>query len=1008
MVLKQRNSLCILCFKLASSSSSFELSSKKTRDWDVSTSEQFILLLSRHLNLSSKETPNSHVKVELLFCEVCSKLAKSFLQLYFQLECIRLEVEWNVRKMYETMLCAGRVSSRFNAFKTQFELTSKPSGDEEEDEETKRIQEVFTDLVKLRKNIIRKAKQQRKSSLPKVKLKRLSEPDKVIKTEAKSSPIKTHPLKKLELVTALLTSIVVVHLSLPLHHSNIPNSFQESSSCVPPESDLLFMEEDLEEDAPSPTSAQYDEAPLSNHSCRDDDNDNQMSVAVEYLVESNESYETNLETENYVVQMELDESNFTTNVDVINDGKDDKSEAMTPSTISSQKDSMGGESEEVCNIVQKLDKPKPSRNNVIELGPENLVKMETDEASNKDNQDDDRNDIDLEQVPITSIEKEPEEDFQRKPLRTLLKCSKCPKTFANQKSLNAHGRAHREKVPLESESDSSSSDEDEEISGGSEDEDKDLSENHSDLEMEMNVSEDDEKLETELEAKQKKTKIAKKIISKTRTKVKASSTAKVKRIPSKIPPNECEICHETFSCEGAVEKHRVIHHKLEEYARCHPCGKLFGSHAYLQRHQIGSPCLGKGPQRDFLLQFPTFGGLREGNKFCPFEECYEVFHSEEYVDIHIKAHGDFKCLQCPQEFTKAHEFAWHEVTHHNDKDKNCPVKFSYARKDPTKMKFRCSRCNYGFGRRTSLLTHFIYKHLGISNVRTSGKVKNQCEICKYIFAPYACKKTINQHKKLHNVEGLDPSAVATCGICKAPFINIGLLTQHLRNTHNKVKLDCPHCGKNHFGNRHLLTKHIQSKHPGRTTGAPGEFECKICKERFDRKYNFGVHMKAHEVNDKPEFKCEKCGAVFRKHIRLKVHYSNIHKAPKEILPCETCGKVFKDAVKLKQHTSYTHTDPSEWKFPCEEKGCGKRCWSRQKLREHMRTHTKERPFVCDFCGEAYRYRQYLRTHLAKVHGETAANTLPTQLYTKPFDEVMRKQHETIEKEGSSDSSDSAT
>ncbi|CAL8114452.1 unnamed protein product [Orchesella dallaii] len=1005
MVLKQCNSLCILCFKLASSSLTFELSSKKTRDWNVSTSEQFMLLLSRHLNLCSKETPSSHVKRELLFCEVCSKLAKSFLQLYFQLECIRLEVEWNVRKMYETMLCAGRVSSRFNAFKTQFEPTSKPSGDEEEDEETKRLQEVFTDLIKLRKNIIRKAKQQLKSSLPKVKLKRLSEPDKAIKTEAKSSPIKTHPLKKLELVTALLTSIVVVHLSLPqpLHPSNIPNSFQESSICVPPESDLLFMEEDLEEDAPSPTSAQYDEAPLSNHSCCDDDDDNQMSVAVEFLVKSNESYETNLETEN-AVQMELDESNFTTNVDVIDDRKDDKSETMTSLTISIQKDSMGGE--ELCNIVQKLD--EPSRNNVIELGPENLVKMETDEASNKDNQDDYRNDTDLEQVSITSIEKEPEEDFQRKSLRTILKCSKCPNTFANQKSLNAHKRTHQEKVLLESESDSSSSN-DEEMNVDSEDEDQDVSETHSDLEIEMNLSEKNEKLETELEAKQKITKITKNIISKTRTKVKESSTAKVKRIPTKIPPNECEICHETFSCEGAVEKHRVIHHKLKEYARCHPCGKLFGSHAYLQRHQIGSPCLGKGPQRDFPLQFPTFGGQREGNKFCPLEGCYEVFPFEEYVDIHVKAHGDFKCLQCPQEFTKAHEFAWHEVTHHNDKDKNRPVKFSYARKDPsTKLTFRCSRCNYGFDRRTSLLTHFTYKHLGIPNVRTSGKVKNQCKICKHIFAPYACKKTINQHKKLHNVEGLDPSAVATCGICKAPFINLGLLTQHLRSTHNKVKFDCPHCDKKHLNSKQLLKNHIKSKHPGKTTGAPGEFECKICKERFDNKYNFGAHMKAHEVNDKHEFKCEKCSAVFRKNISLKKHYNNIHKAPKEILPCETCGKVFKNAVKLKQHKSYTHTDPSEWKFLCEEEGCGKRCWSRQKLREHMRTHTKERPFVCDFCGETYRYRQYLRTHLAKVHGESAANTLPTQLYTKPFDEVMRKQHETIEKEGSSDSSDSTT
>lgn len=59
---------------------------------------------------------------------------------------------------------------------------------------------------------------------------------------------------------------------------------------------------------------------------------------------------------------------------------------------------------------------------------------------------------------------------------------------------------------------------------------------------------------------------------------------------------------------------------------------------------------------------------------------------------------------------------------------------------------------------------------------------------------------------------------------------------------------------------------------------------------------------------------------------------------------------------------------------CDEKAeficsyCNKNCSSRNRLREHIRVHTKEKPFVCDICNAAFKQRSTLFTH-KQVHEE---------------------------------------
>ena len=80
--------------------------------------------------------------------------------------------------------------------------------------------------------------------------------------------------------------------------------------------------------------------------------------------------------------------------------------------------------------------------------------------------------------------------------------------------------------------------------------------------------------------------------------------------------------------------------------------------------------------------------------------------------------------------------------------------------------------------------------------------------------------------------------------------------------------------------------------------------------------------------------------------------------------CSYCGKAFNRPKKVEIHQRI-HT--GEKPFSCST--CGKMFSEAGNLRKHQRVHTGEKPYSCGMCGRGFAWIRNLKTHQQKSHPE---------------------------------------
>ena len=86
-------------------------------------------------------------------------------------------------------------------------------------------------------------------------------------------------------------------------------------------------------------------------------------------------------------------------------------------------------------------------------------------------------------------------------------------------------------------------------------------------------------------------------------------------------------------------------------------------------------------------------------------------------------------------------------------------------------------------------------------------------------------------------------------------------------------------------------------------------------------------------------KCPECPKICKTKYHLDDHIKGTHTR----IPCEHCGLMIPIRRK-ERHIEQAHVNPEDQKYKCDH--CGKGFTDRQKLNDHINTHTGERPYIC--------------------------------------------------------------
>jgi KRAB domain-containing zinc finger protein len=377
--------------------------------------------------------------------------------------------------------------------------------------------------------------------------------------------------------------------------------------------------------------------------------------------------------------------------------------------------------------------------------------------------------------------------------------------------------------------------------------------------------------------------------------------------------------------------------------------------------------------------------IKEGTKRAgggnshPCKICNKKFISKLKLKAHLNSShcNKYSCSECTATFRTKKLLAKHN-TGHRRKEKEKISKYYccgklFVKKESLEKHikthecfqiFECDFCRRIFNKKKNLCLHMI-KHTS----------KDICERCKKHFS-----STAYLHK--HQLHCMSGDALYPCGECTFKANSLKDLNSHFERQHY-AKYICSYCCKG-FRVKHRLLDH-ERRHIGdcpficeycgkayhskvsiqqhlKIHILPRTHECDICHKKFLRKSKLMDHKNIHFDHLK-KHKCAFCNAAFHERTGLKNHLrTHTQEKPFE---CEVCNKHFSSNYSLKSHSNL-HKETKEVKrFPCNQ--CDKAFDKAAHLKRHSLTHTGERPHTCEVCWHRFAQMSQLITHKVLKH-----------------------------------------
>ncbi|CAH0731081.1 unnamed protein product, partial [Brenthis ino] len=315
------------------------------------------------------------------------------------------------------------------------------------------------------------------------------------------------------------------------------------------------------------------------------------------------------------------------------------------------------------------------------------------------------------------------------------------------------------------------------------------------------------------------------------------------------------------------------------------------------------------------------------------ESCYIVFNSPTSQKAHhTKKHavkGDFICSICKTIISSVEAFTLHYKSH--------------------MRRYECPTCGKRATNIKTIQQHVYAKH-------EKNMKKYQCNVCGKVSNSL---DTHRYHRDTHK-------ARVECSQCDKTFSHrAGLMNHRLAVHESQNEFPCTVCDKV-FRWKTSLKRHLE-KHENENKGSTTQNRafCASCGIGFSSVCSFQRHLRnslKHVTHDQLKFICDHCKQRFADKTKLRDHIEEKHLH--RTFQCPICNKPSKNRVGLEQHIRAVHKGRPNNRM-CHH--CGKGFPTKVQLESHIRTHTGERPFMCEFCPTTFSQQSNLYKHHRQVH-----------------------------------------
>ena len=436
----------------------------------------------------------------------------------------------------------------------------------------------------------------------------------------------------------------------------------------------------------------------------------------------------------------------------------------------------------------------------------------------------------------------------------------------------------------------------------------------------------------------------------------------------------CTYCGTVCGSAFALTIHIRRKHTKERPHKCDFCNVAFADKSTLNLHKRSQKHVDKLVDlSENPLHKSTFSedGVAQFRNIRSYKCDHCFYRTADHAKLrphYLQAHtmNIFNCDICGTTFLKERIYESHLKSAAHLR------KSALAEKDGHKM-FTCTSCSQKFYDERSFKVHEIIHKSARPDEKNLSAVLEDLDVKFHEFVKNfqfddenmhtrfqcpECKKRLSQNKLLMHLRMHSNKDPYQCLFCKKGWKDRMILIRHLETHLDTKKISCQYCDKE-FLRKKSLNRHITQKHREKAGLAEiPTFACQHCGKKFCDKGTFNMHLLTHEEK---KVKCPYAGCrlAFRLESELNLHYRT-HTGERPFL-CDICGYGGKTRNQLNRHRR-VHTQ--ERNYHCQY--CTYKASNSTNLRRHMRIHIGSKPYRCPYCSHRANCVENIRKHILKT------------------------------------------